>query len=439
MMRTLSKSNKEKTDWWIIYFIMLGIIQALWTNTSTFPPLPSRLMMIVAVFLPLFVKKELVLFVFPFFMILRGQLSTAFQYLPDIHSYLFYIALLVMLLCVHSKSLNFKICKYCAPLIILCIICYTVDVLGVQDIGKYVIHISLLLFLSLFVKTKKDVDLLALSLILVCTILAMYYLVMYDQFLDTINLDDDIERSGWNDPNYFSTLLGTGFVIAILYIFRYVSGTSIFFSRKLLVAFCFVIYAAIILTASRAGFISVTLLLIVVLFRARVRFSVILLSLVIMLFAISLLLKYGLFDTLLYRFFEQGNLDTGGGRTNIWLKVFDNYSMQPFANQLFGGGYWHRAVLSEGAEAHNEFIAILADYGIVGFLVFVSVVISLFSFNLNFINAGNLASLYYVLSILSLSPFQYINICFYILWILGFKYISQTLAIENDKFAQMQG
>ena len=93
------------TNGWIIYFIILGIIQSLWTNLSAFPPLPLRLIMIAAVFTPAFIKYDLVIFIIPFSLILRGNLSSEYQYLPDIYSYYIYICLEIILIFSSSNPL----------------------------------------------------------------------------------------------------------------------------------------------------------------------------------------------------------------------------------------------------------------------------------------------------------------------------------------------
>ena len=66
MAKILESFKKEKLNGWILYFIFLGIIQALWTNPSSFPPLPFRLLMTAGIFIPILFRRDLVLFVFPF-------------------------------------------------------------------------------------------------------------------------------------------------------------------------------------------------------------------------------------------------------------------------------------------------------------------------------------------------------------------------------------
>lgn len=408
-------------NFWILYYIILGIIQAMWTNMSAFPPLPFRLLMIVLVFVPMFLKREMVVFGIPFFIMLRGQLATDYQYLPDIHSYGIYVPLLLLLLIVHKTQINNRFLKYFAPLICLTIYMSISDLLNNYELGVYVINLFIVILFSLFIRSKEDIDILSSALLSICALLAIYYILMYDQFLGTFNKVENINRSGWNDPNYFSTMLGVGFFISALGLFGYIRNGIFLFNRYLLVAIIITIFSAIILLASRAGFISVAFILVYSFIKARPKLITIVITSALVSGIIIILYKFGFFDTLLFRLFEQGNMDTGGNRTLIWEKAMESFNTQPIITQFFGGGYWHRAELSGGHELHNEFLAIMADYGYIGLAIFVILILSMIIKNDQSCKIRRLSTLYYLLIILSLSPFQSVNIGFFIVWIIAFK------------------
>ena len=413
--------RKDYTSLWLIYYIVLGVIQAMWTNPSAFPPMPLRLAMNVAVFLPMLLRRECAIFGIPFFMILRGQLGTDYQYLPDIHSYNIYIPLILFLLIIHYKGFSFKYLKTYAPLILLLIYMWVVDMLGISECGLYVMNIFIAVIFSLLICSKQDTKILLQALISVCAILAAYYIIMFDQFLETWDAAEGIERSGWNDPNYFSTLLGIGLLLATFVLLRYVKCDFVLFTPISLIAIIILIYVAIILTASRAGFISSSIILIFAIIKSRPKLKTILFSISLLSVCVLVMYRQGIFDTLLYRMLEQDNLDTGGGRTTIWIRVIENFGDQSIINQLFGSGYWHRAMLSGGAEMHNEFIAVWADYGYIGSAIFIFMILSMLFNNYRMDRIRTVAVLYYILMILSLSPFQYINVGFFIIWIFSLK------------------
>lgn len=426
MAKIVESFKKEKLNAWILYFIFLGVIQTLWTNPSSFPPLPFRLIMTIGVFIPILFRRDLVLFVFPFFIILRGQLSTSYQYLPDIYSYSFYILLIIAAIIFHIKSLGRLDIKSILPLLLFCIYVVFVDIFATMEIGKYAINIFIALLISLFIKTEREISILSAAIISVCLLLAVYYMVMYDTFLETWNTEEKIERSGWNDPNYFSILLGTGFMIATLYLLDYLKCDLWIFNKKILIVSCVLIFTAVVMTASRAGFLSIFFITVLAIIKSKPRLITILASTFMILAVAILLYRFGIFDTLIYRMFEQGNLDTGGERTTIWAKALENFQLQPFHNQLFGGGYWHRVELTGGMETHNELIAVITDYGLIGVAIFLFLILSMFSMSGRYSQVRNVAAVFYLLCIVSLSPFQYINIGFLIIWILCLKQIGNT-------------
>lgn len=415
--------KKEKINSWILYYLLLGIVQALWTNLHAFPPMIFRVGMVAAVFAPMILNRELVIFGFPFFLILRGQFSTPYQYLPDIYSQIFYVFLLFIFLIYHWKSIQPINIKSVMPLIFLMFYMGIIDLIGTTELGDYSRNLFIVMVFSLFITNKHDFDIFSASLILVCAFSAIYYIVMYDQFLVTWSVKEGIERSGWKDPNYFSTFMNVGFMLSLLYLLG-VLKSSLFILKKriILLISCLAIMIAVVLTASRAGFLSLAFIMAISLFLSKPNIKIALISIGLISVAIAIMFSYGVFDTLLYRLFEQGNLNTGGGRTEIWLNTIKNFNLQPFGAQLFGEGYWHRISLSGGSETHNEFLAILADYGYFGIFIFLGLIASMFSLKKEpSSRIRNIASFLYLLSIISLSPFQYVNIGFLIIWILSAK------------------
>ena len=397
-------------------------MQALWTNMSAFPPMILRIIMIAAVFIPMYFKRELTIFGFPFFLVLRGQWATSYQYLPDSNSFIFYFPLLLSLVLVHWKTLQPINIKSYILLIILTLYMSIIDLLGNAEFGNYTHNLVLVIIFSLFITNKYDFDIFSASLLSICTFSAIYYLVMHNQFLITLNSVEDIERSGWKDPNYFATFMNVGFMISLFYLHAYLISSLLFFNKLILIISCLVISMGVVLTASRAGFFCLAFILIITILWSKPNVKTLLIGLTIIAAAIIIMYSQGFFDTLLYRIFEQGNLDTGGDRTNIWRTAINNFGLQPYPLQLFGGGYWHRITLTGGYDTHNEFIAILIDYGIIGLAIFLSFIISLFSFFSSVhSNIRNIASTLYILCIVSLSPFQYVNIGFLIIWILSIK------------------
>lgn len=66
--------------------------------------------------------------------------------------------------------------------------------------------------------------------------------------------------------------------------------------------------------------------------------------------------------------------ETGGaGRLNIWTYLLNSYDNSSFLEQLLGHG--HRAVALTGIQtaAHNDFIEVLYDYGVIGEIIYLGI------------------------------------------------------------------
>lgn len=415
------KMETKKTYYWIIYYLVLGIIQAMWTNLSVFPPTIFRIGMIVASFAPIYTKPSLILLAIPYSIILRGNLSTDFQYLPDIYSYSFYIFIELSAIIVHYKRLNFANFRRFLPLIILMFFIGFVDFINNGQIGPYATHLFIALLIVPFIRTDEDFHLMSSGLIVVCALLAVYYIIMFDSFLVTWNRKEGLERSGWGDPNYFSTLLDYGFLIAAIYMVGKTSENFLLSNKKFLICISVAIFSAVVMTASRAGFLCFALPLLFIFLSKRIKWYWFFLGIAFVIGVSYFLYSKGTFDVLLYRFFEQGNIESGGERTDIWDRGLSNFFNQDFINILFGGGYWHRATLTHGADLHNEFLSVLLDYGLFGLILFLSVIFSNLTFKFKDFFYKNLPVIFFVLTLLSLSPFQSIYVCFLIIWIYSYK------------------
>lgn len=66
--------------------------------------------------------------------------------------------------------------------------------------------------------------------------------------------------------------------------------------------------------------------------------------------------------------------ETGGsGRQMIWENTMDNFRTSSFSGQLFGHGPRGVQQLGMATAAHNDFLEVLYDYGILGLIVYLSI------------------------------------------------------------------
>ena len=170
-----------------------------------------------------------------------------------------------------------------------------------------------------------------------------------------------------NDPNNCAAFLVIGIALALY---------SVIYEKEKIWLNLFVILVngyAILLTASRAGFINIGLLVIVFILlpnqESRINVSDMIKKLVFIFVGIALISYLG------YKILPQASLDRlisfdeysgGTGRTEKWEYAIDLIKQRP----LFGWGWGGYSFASFGA-THNTFLTIWCDAGIVGLLLFV--------------------------------------------------------------------
>lgn len=70
--------------------------------------------------------------------------------------------------------------------------------------------------------------------------------------------------------------------------------------------------------------------------------------------------------------------DQGSGRLDIFSAVFSAISNNSFFEHLFGHGVYKQYATQEDLSAHNDFIEMYWNYGLIGFVVYISLIIKLF-------------------------------------------------------------
>lgn len=421
--------KQDRDNYWLLYYLVLGIIQASWTDLNVFPPAPLRFAMIIAAFGPLFIKPQFVPMAFMFNITVNRYIATNYTYLPtDINLYLF---ILIPLYFKNRRKINSHSAKYLKVFITLAVYWAFVDLINLGELGTYAKFCIIPILSGLFIKDEKSLHIFSAGFIMACALLSIYYYINYEKFLFTWNSAESIERSGWCDPNYFSTALGVGYMFSMLYLLGVLKSRLIVFHPIVLAACSFFIALAVVMLASRAGFICIIAITTILLFMSQIKMKWTLLAICLVIAAGYYIFTSGYFDVLYYRLFEQGNIDTAGNRTELWQMIVDNQGEQSLFYVLFGGGYWHRGVLTNGVDPHNEILAILADYGIIGLLLYLTLLFSLFTPRKNEFKIVNIPLLFYVLTVLSLSHFQYPTISFLISWICGAKMLLKCKELYN--------
>lgn len=236
--------------------------------------------------------------------------------------------------------------------------------------------------------------------------LALIYLLNYEKFLTDYRGASGMERSGWTDPNYLSCIIGMG-IVSAFYQLLTVSQKNLIqiFLWLLTIGITFI---AQVLMASRGGLLSVSVSCMILIFLTDTKFKhKLFFALLIMLF-IYWMYQNNYFELLEYRI--QHDSGTGSGRTEIWARKYADFSNENLSNILFGVGYDRSLLLggySNGVAFHNDFLAILCQYGVFGFGLFMYLLIRPF-YNLKRKELITIFSMiiYIILTCMTLEPFS---------------------------------
>lgn len=166
--------------------------------------------------------------------------------------------------------------------------------------------------------------------------------------------------------------------------------------NKLLIALEIVaLFASVLLSGKRTAFIVLiaALILPIVLSlkkgEGKKGRQVLLLILIIALLFITYNYLSSVFDITLFERFEDIGEDEGSGRLTIYKEVIEGFGNSSFLEKLFGHGFngvandgvvmfrpdWATSV--SATSAHNDFLEVIYDYGIIGLLFYIVIIVKL--------------------------------------------------------------
>ena len=343
------------------YYIFLLIILCCWTYD--YPPnIVLRLIYLFALIFPLFFSSGTYKFA-PYVVLVFTAVSAygfASSFLPT-ETYYYTIILAIIAIIVRRTHKNHN--KVPVILILYAIYISIVDVMSNFKLENISYSSFAIAFAILCINITEDTfeKYFSLSFAVITIILCFYFFVFGNRFIET---GDDLERVMWKDPNYLGAVAGVGVLSSYIHIIA--KSRSKFYLITFLLGFIM-----LALNASRGAALStISAIIIFTLFsniNSRIKFGVIFLG------SIFLILLYNLhiFDVLLTRIQEDDG--TGNARTVIWAYKFDGYYEGTFFQKIFGIGYQNGFMLGtqEGYGFHNDYLAHLVDYGLVGVVLFV--------------------------------------------------------------------
>ncbi len=236
------------------------------------------------------------------------------------------------------------------------------------------------------------------SLMAACAIGAMWYLGLFLMGWDVT------ER--YNNPillpdrNYASLFFSFGVAVAVTRL-----QTSKSTQKRIFALVLGAIILGQLLLASRGGILTSCAIFLYTVFRSedvKSKASLVFIIALIGFFVYT----YGS-SLVIFERFSEDNIETGGGRTSIWENTLDEYLKQDLSRIVWGGGYSHTVInLSDGQSTHNNYLEEMFDYGIVGLLIMLVLIISAFI-------AGDtvqrLILLCFIIGFFSLVPLMYLE------------------------------
>jgi len=401
----------------LVYYVLLMALLLTWTNPNALPPLLLRIGYLLAASLPvLFKRKEF----FPIFfctLIIISMSRYAPSYMVSMPSFVFIATALFFILFPPTSSSSPFL------LVVLGIYILLINLIMGGEFKEACFTPLFIYILQRYLRPTKDCIILFIaSFICISLVLSVEFLTVGKYFTETYSTDD-FERMGWMDPNVFGCIIGIGILSAILAIVNNIFRFR--YSRIVLFSIVVVCFMAFLVNASRGASVALAIATALLVLLGTKRISIKFLSVILLSFIIFLMYYGHFFDNLVYRM-SLDNMETGGERFVIWetrLKAFFDGSVAP-QKVLFGMGDRDASFLGYGYYLgfHNDYLAMLMKYGIVGFVLWLSLLfypiknatsnkaivivfvsyLAICAFTLDLMNTGHIAFYYLLLFLLSL-------------------------------------
>lgn len=359
METSLSKNNNRGIL--IYYFLLLLIV--VFRTSETEPNAVIRYGFLTAFFAPIVLKYT---DLFPACLITFMTIGTygfAYSFFPY-NAGIYVILSLLGLIFLNRRSFGVSVIFFVGLVYIVVINLFNSD-----EIPNCVYSLATTILMVYYLSNSRQLNsMLLLNAFCVVSIsLSMIYVANYQRFLS--DFEYDMERSGWTDPNYLSCVIGMGVVSAIYLLVTVKSNIYNKFFWMVTIAFSFI---AQVMMASRGGILAVAASSVILIFMTKTKLKYKLLIVLAITAFVIWLYNNNYFELLQYRI-EHDN-GTGSGRSEIWISRLKEFSTFDLLPTLFGVGYDRSLYMGGYVSAygfHNDFVAILCQYGVIGLVTFI--------------------------------------------------------------------
>lgn len=273
--------------------------------------------------------------------------------------------------------------------IVLWLLLFLVTLVNMLE-GMSIEHITYSMFIiscfCLILQRRNDEVVSLFSLVFALISLSLSIMFIMADPADTASYSySGLERvMAFADPNYFACTLGMGALTSMIELFRPVKKP--FYLKAFYIFVTVFSFVILILNASRGGVLSFAVATAIIIFFSRIGKTGKLATIAALALLIVFIYKNDYFALLEYRLQN----DTGGGsqRTSIWIYKLTAFTQDSnFLHWLVGNG--HNVGLALGGSQfgygsgkvlgfHNDFIAFLVDYGIIGLSLFVGLLYTMY-------------------------------------------------------------
>lgn len=368
--------NKEinSSTFVYIYYSALLLVLTSWRSLTTAPPSIYRLVFFAAVLIPVIVHHKTWFAAIITLFVTVTEYGFSYSFMPTMY---YYYALAAIIGALSFKS-EFK--TYHRGLIGFLMYVLIVDLLFCFRLENlsYCLFILICFYVGLNRKNAKEISShLSLVFAISTLVLSLFFIFMRDQFAVAYgDYGSTLERSGWTDPNYFGMIVGMGVTTATIEILR--KRVSVWF-RILYIGIIILAMPVLVLNASRGALLAVGAMGIVAIFMSKQKLYIKVGIVILIIGFLVYLLNNNYFELLEYRLAQDDG--SGSGRIDIWKHKIDVfYSDGNIINYLFGMGNWEAYNLgySHVQGFHNDFVAILVGYGMIGFSIYMYLLASPF-------------------------------------------------------------
>lgn len=409
MMNKLSYKEKVLL---VIFIVFVTFFELYHVAINTNPPTMARAVYS-AIYLLFAVISPALIPTYTTINLIVERFSSSFgEFLPN--TLLFHIAVLLFgILSIRYRAKSIRMKSYNSKSIFGFIILYLYAIIALflhVEIPlnyAFLINGAFMFVFLYFLTISKDkyLNTLLKFAIVAISIVCLIGLFNYDNLVGEYDTSlGDVERLEWKDANYFSFFIGL-MLLFTLYLAKAARSKGY---QRLYTGVALLLLVTMASLISRGAIVSLVIAVIYYYRKDLLRWR----NLGYVFFVLIVLggLYYvGLLDGLIMRFLSE-DVQTGSGRTDIWAIGLDTFFSKSPTTILFGAGEGQAASMAyiNGSywSPHNNYLAIMYNYGIIGLSIFCYWLVSMFV--LSKTRECRAAVLFIIVNCMTIVPFTYV-------------------------------